>query len=175
MNTFMARNTNRCNVKGFGIVRVMIVLSLFTTRTLERIRPRQFAGINGIINKVHCFDFVWDFCVSGFSGIFSFLATKIFSTRSFANNLSFKTLGVSFFSSLKNLGLRINLFTKFTNTSETVFCSRFFVKLRNGFNFLATTTLLCYSWFRHGFSPLKSCLEPLQDRFLYGSLYINSY
>ncbi len=162
----MTNITNRNNNKPmfWFIAGMMVQCSCFiTTRALQRLGWNQVFSKYSILNNVLSFNF---FLIS--FAIFSRTLSSSWASLLFA--AFFIVAQLAFFSmSVFSISLS---FAIFASPIKIVFSRFVLKKLTKGFNFFTSSTFLCYDWFRHGFFLIKkSCLEPLQDRFLCGSSY----
>ncbi len=183
MNMFMTNTTDRNDIEPvlFCVAGMVVVMCLFATGTVEGIWARQAAkanccgdnvsclyllcvllSVSVIISTGCCFPFfslaiAFDNCVHGgpvllvvpFFSLFTFFCASIFSRRCKG--------------------------AQFALPLHSVFCGAVLVKFRSGFNFLASTALLWYDGFGHGFFFLKKlCLEPIAAQTVVGSLYCST-
>ena len=152
MNYPMAFFTNRNNIKlvfRFVTVPMVVLLCLFKTiKTLQSTYFSHFTCPDSILHSPFCSYFIW-----------------IRNTVSCATVFTIFALPVLFL---------VGICAIFTRIIIAITSGLAFVKFRNEFNLLAATASSCYNRFRHGFFLIKKlCLEPLQDRFLCGSLYFS--
>ena len=100
-------------------------------------------------------------CVSACYQSVFFCLTKTFKI-SFYSHYTFFALSTTlmYFSTFWTFPKKT--LTQFALTLWPIITLWSFVKLRDGFNFLAFRTSFCFNWFRHGLIPyIKSCLEPV--------------
>lgn len=151
----MTFSTKRNKIKPmfWGVVGMMVLFCLFTTRTLQSIRARQLAHSYKIIHSI------LSFCFFGVFFPINLLAMFIcgFAFISFLILLSicFELFGLS-------IKFVMMIRTNFTTTSIPIWSGTIFGKFRKCFNFLANGTSFCLNWFRHLLFLNKSlCLEPI--------------
>ncbi len=180
MDFLMTRNANRNNVKPvlFGVSFMVMVFLCFviTTSTFVVGCDQYLAGLDSIAHSNSGLWPQWIFspnlnigtATSGFAlGCFCILPVGEFSFFASAMTLFryFTLLGLLIAAALYKS-------TLFALTTTSIFRTGTLVKFRGGFNLLASRALLCYDDFGHGFFLIKKlCSEPLQARYLCGSLY----
>ena len=143
----MTRNTQRYNIKRLRIVWMMILLCLFTARTVKSFNRMQFTELNSLLN-----------------GIVGFKSVGVFSSLfgSFLPMSSFTLFGliVSFLVSFALVAFSVSFVASFALGLQAVFCRTVLTKFRNRFNFLAIVASFCFNSFRHGFlQHRKLCLR----------------
>ena len=172
MKFFMTKNTHGNYIKPmFSLIplMVMILFCLFSTRTLKIINAKKFTCYDSIIYSIFSFAFLWIvlavFYRSQLFDFFTFFGLTVLFLGTTAYYFARFGLLVS---------LHYNIGATFAMRPKTIFTSFLFVKFSQWFDFFASETLFCYSWFRHGFFLTKKlCFEPLESQSLCGSFYIN--
>ncbi len=167
VNLVMTFTTNRNNIKPvlFSITFVVMILCClhFTITAFKRagMWHKTFFDFRPYICRCHFLSSISTIRSSGLQ--YSFFAMLI------PTSYCFTCFCLAIFSCVYFL---IFCATWLARCSMFIFSSFCFIKTINGFNFFASTTSFCYDLLRHGFFLIKKlCLEPLQDRFLCGSLY----
>ena len=174
MDFMMTRNTNSFNIKPmlFSIAFVvMVLLCLFTTGAFKSAWLGNSVETNSVADCVSGFSFFRMHCpcfsLALTSCYFSFFASIVFCLY---NSFPFLVGFCPISPLLALIVFSTTMFVAdFTLPLQAVFSKAVLLKLRNGFNLLATATSFCYDGFRHGFFLFKKlCFEPLQTRRLCG-------
>ncbi len=150
MNSNMTRNTDSNNIKWLGVVRMVILLGLFTTRAPQAIWTGYSASTNSIIHLILSFEFF----------------------RIFNSSFGTSTTGRCFaFGGFAVFSCTV-IITFCTSSKITIFGHRMLVKFRNWFSFFANTAGFCYDCLRHNqllYSWLR--LKPVVALTAVGLLY----
>lgn len=179
MNSNMARNTDRNNIKRLGIVRMMVIPCLFAAGTFQGSCLRHLFNPNCFVNNSACYNsFRMPFAIfRGFASMLSlaFIGFAILNDSFFDNISAFFALSILFNSSFAFFSLAmaiysgfsllalpkcflVNLilftlvvcsFAGFTARLKSVFCRTVFIKFRDWFNSFACAASFCYDLLRH--------------------------
>lgn len=156
----MTFNTHRNNLKGLGIVWVMILPCLFAALTFKGIWTRQFTCFDSVIDDITSFDFFRKTVAVPSPPSFTFFALLV----ALANLFKFFTLVICFTAF-------------FASALRPVFSTAISVKFRKRFCLIAIPAFLCYDSLRHVLFLVKRlCLGPVSSYTLdVGSFHINNF
>ncbi len=172
MNFNMAFFANRLNVKPvfFGITFVMMIFFCcgFAKSAFKSMDRRYFSRFNQWLNSIICsvsFNMRSVILPSSntrtfptfFSFFILFLVCCCFWSMPIFFGILFALFCYAKFSLIFSLVLSVTILARGLPTIKGFLV---FKKFRQRLNFLASTTSFCFNTLRHGFSPLKSCLEP---------------
>ena len=181
----MTFNTNGYDIKRLRIVRMVIVLCLFSARAFKSAWVWQSARRNGVINNIIGFDFSRvtksTLCTFASMFCFAFFAMAVLNLRlldhglisiclsilrnsifaffaiavPFITSLTFFALAKLFLVSLVSCALIVCSLTILTTCLKSISRRTVFVIFRGRFYFFAMTASFCYDCLRHGFFLIK--------------------